>query len=456
MKAVFLFVIVSVVYQCSFLVMTQVKNLQPFADASTSSPTRMSTKMKKTPPQTLVNSSASFSLYKSHGENEQPTQPPKLPEKVDIVHLYNPFSMSYCNEKDASKIPSTLSQFCPYDQGQSLAMASLLRAQAYARTQNISVVLAAVGFQTTPMPAGFYPLPVLTRSTATEYPNLTATTNLPPRQLPFVQDIFDALLQTSNTSSTFPDYDHVVYTNSDILLKTTFYKIVMDKLHEGYQAFTINRQAIPTTKMANTTTAQQQQKQTKKVPPEEKEAEQDLFTTEDLDFIDTMTSKAYPKLVKNHPGYDCFVFSRKLLGQLDMGKVFVGYPPQGVALLAQVMHHVNATSGKFRKFTSFELSKGQTFHLGNDGAWRNGVRGGNATKRVDILAHQAYTDQNKGNADALPIFWRGILGRHRPNYAQKKTQPPEQPTEEPTGEKHQREYQHEHQRQKEAKTAGSE
>ena len=54
----------------------------------------------------------------------------------------------------------------------------------------------------------------LTRSTKTEYPNLS-----PQKQIPFLDDILSSLYDSDNTN----DFDYVVYTNSDIALQNDFY-----------------------------------------------------------------------------------------------------------------------------------------------------------------------------------------------------------------------------------------
>ena len=219
-------------------------------------------------------------------------------EVVDIVHLYNPFRVSSCIEP-----------FCPYDQAQSIAIASMQRAQAKATRDtnySLSVVLAAVTFpdEMEIIPPGFVHLSPLNRSVATEYPNMTIGGI--PRRLPFWQDILKSLL----TNEQHLRSRTIIYTNSDIILHENFYLIVHQKLQEGIKAFTINRQTV-TTKGKNDTTHQ-------------------LYTNKDLDDIFNLPNQE----LKDHPGTDCFIFPWKMALKFDLDKIFLGYPPFGIALAA--------------------------------------------------------------------------------------------------------------------------
>jgi hypothetical protein len=71
----------------------------------------------------------------------------------------------------------------------------------------------------------------------TEYPEL------PIRKLPFLDDIISSLYDSVNRKM----FDYVVYTNSDIGLKTSFYDKVAAIIEHGLDGFSINRQTVDPT-----------------------------------------------------------------------------------------------------------------------------------------------------------------------------------------------------------------
>jgi hypothetical protein len=298
------------------------------------------------------------------------TEKRPVPQIVDIVHLYNPFRVLNCVEP-----------FCPYDQAQSVAIASMERAQAKALKGNssLSTILAAVTFpdELDIIPNGFVQLDPLTRSTVTEYPNMTV--GGVPKRLPFWQDILQSLLnQQAFRAHT------IIYTNSDIILHENFYSIVHEKLQQGNTAFTINRQTI-LAKDKNVSTHR-------------------LYTANDLDEIFNISKEG----LEDHPGTDCFVFPWDMALKFDLDKIFVGYPPFGLALASSLMHYTavqnynNRTkSTSYTGYRRFETSETKsTFHLGNDLSWREKDE-----------HNKAYTDLNRRNAEKMPHFdWNSVFG----------------------------------------------
>jgi hypothetical protein len=283
----------------------------------------------------------------------------------DFVHIYNPYKVQTCEEI-----------FCPYDRAQSLAIASMYRAQKKAiQEHNISVELAAITFESEQsiIPKGFRVLPPLTRSTATVYPHLSIQGVR--RELPFIQDIFLGLYQAKDSLRS----EYVVYTNSDIILHEDFYIIVQDKINRGHSAFAINRQTVM--------------------------GHSDL-KAQDLDVLFHLGHKD----VMDHPGHDCFIFPYNILPKLDLGNVFLGYPPLGTAIIAQLMNHSGST---FRRFRSREIQS--TYHIGQDNVWKPKLGGSEVVESTLASEHLAYNELNRDNADALAISWREILGRHSPN-----------------------------------------
>jgi hypothetical protein len=295
------------------------------------------------------------------------------PRIVDMVHLYNPFRVSNC-----------LESFCPYDQAQSIAIASMKRSQANAQGKNssLSIILAAVTFsdELDIIPRGFVQLDPLTRSTASKYSNMTV--GGVRKRLPFWQDILQSLLnQQAFRART------IIYTNSDIILHENFYSIVHEKLQQGNKAFTINRQTVPT-KEKNVTTHQ-------------------LFTAKDLDDIFSISDKG----LKDHPGTDCFIFPWEMALKFDLGDIFLGYPPFGVSLASSLLHYTvknnfnnrtNYTSYTgYRRFGTRETKS--TYHLGNDLDWRANEE------------NKAYIALNQQNADDMAnVDWKTVFGGRGP------------------------------------------
>ena len=97
-------------------------------------------------------------------------------KRVHIVHLISPFRVEDCN-----------SLFCPFDQGQSVAIASMRHARQ--KTERAVISFAAVTFpeDIDVIPDDFTKLAPLQRSTSSEYPHLSKTNK---RKLPFIREFF--------------------------------------------------------------------------------------------------------------------------------------------------------------------------------------------------------------------------------------------------------------------------
>lgn len=143
------------------------------------------------------------------------------------------------------------------------------------------------------------------------------------RPLPLLKDIIKELYESSNA-------EYFVYTNLDIGLFPEFYIKVKEKIDSGYDAFCINRRDMP---------------------------KEDDGVTLDQRFID----KIYGMEGKPHPGIDCFVFRRSIVPLLDLGNVFIGYPPIGQVLKSQI--DLNSKNSAWLKDEIL------TFHIGNDQGW---------------------------------------------------------------------------------------
>jgi len=114
-----------------------------------------------------------------------------------------------------------------------------------------------------------------------------------------------------------------------------FYDIVAGIIaKKPLKAFTINRVTVPKTKQGNVE-----------------------YTTLDLDIIYKLSGEA-------HPGHDCFVMKREIFEQINMGNIFLGYPPVANLLTIQTV----SLAKPYRRFKSLELNA--TFHLGQDKSWK--------------------------------------------------------------------------------------
>ena len=236
-----------------------------------------------------------------------------------LVHLFPAYKVNSCDAR-----------FCPYDQDQAVAIASMQRARDNAKKVEATLAAAVFPEDAEAVPSDFLRLDDLTRSTLTEYPYLSLN-----KKLPFINDLFDNL----RNSDQFEKFDCVLYTNSDIILSSNFYDIVATAISSGYDAFTINRQTVPKTKPA--------------------QGGGQPYTALDLDDIYRLTTG------KTHPGSDCFIFSRKVFEQIEMGNLFLGYPPIANALLVQV----ESFADQYTMFASNELKA--TYHLGNQKSWHD-------------------------------------------------------------------------------------
>jgi len=143
------------------------------------------------------------------------------------------------------------------------------------------------------------------------------------KPLPRLADIIEALYATSNA-------EYFVYTNVDIGLFPDFYNDIARRIKSGLTSFCINRRTV------------------------EKEFNGDVIGTDNYQRVFDMPSE-------RHPGIDCFVFKRSVVPQLDLGNVFVGFPPIGQVLKTQIEKHSR----------NFDWLKDEhlTFHLGADAVW---------------------------------------------------------------------------------------
>jgi hypothetical protein len=139
------------------------------------------------------------------------------------------------------------------------------------------------------------------------------------RKLPILRDMLNKLYNASQA-------EYFIYTNVDIALMPHFY-LAVDKMLEQYDALIINRRTIP--------------------------------KFENISQLPLM----YAEAGKKHPGYDCFVFSRKAYERFELGDVCIG------AVLMDILFYANVLgfSERFHEAKDADM----TFHIGDDRTWDN-------------------------------------------------------------------------------------
>ena len=147
----------------------------------------------------------------------------------------------------------------------------------------------------------------------------------PHKPLPRLADILSGLNQTS-------DAEYFIYTNLDIGLYPDFYIEVRKMIEMGVDACCINRIDLPKNYRG---------------------------VTLDINAIDLILTAAGTK----HPGIDSFVFKKDIVPALNLGNVYIGFPPVGMVLKTQI--EMNSTNFYWVKDQTL------TFHLGQDKPWAN-------------------------------------------------------------------------------------
>lgn len=163
------------------------------------------------------------------------------------------------------------------------------------------------------------------------------------KPLPRIKDIISSLYESS-------DADFFIYTNVDIGLYPDFYLKLAKLVSGGCDACCINRLDLP--KKYNDTIINE--------------------LTFELALIAEGTK---------HPGIDCFVFRRDIVASLQLGNVYVGFPPIGQVLKTQI--ELNSDNFLWIK------DRGYTFHLGYDMHW--------------MKAQGAYSSENLVQAEGLYV-----------------------------------------------------
>lgn len=154
------------------------------------------------------------------------------------------------------------------------------------------------------------------------------------RKLPLIADILDGARSTSSAA-------HIIYTNVDIAVQPHFYISIDEILRRGIDACMITRRTL---KKDYTSPAQ--------------------------------LAEMYADPGEEHPGDDCFIFSRAALEKFDLGEACIGIKFVARILAFNLILHAE----RFEHFRDLHL----TFHIGDDRVWDD-------EKFADYTAHNERT-----------------------------------------------------------------
>lgn len=142
------------------------------------------------------------------------------------------------------------------------------------------------------------------------------------RKLPLLKDILDKLFESS-------DADYFIYTNVDIAVMPNFYSSIAEMIgRKESDAIVINRRTIS----------------------------YEYTDVKDLSLM-------YMQAGKEHPGYDCFVFSRDMYEKMHLGHIAIGVSLIGLVFMLNLY--------KLASNFVFVDDAHLTFHLGDDQAGKN-------------------------------------------------------------------------------------
>ncbi|MEQ9287548.1 MAG: hypothetical protein RIG77_11595 [Cyclobacteriaceae bacterium] len=199
---------------------------------------------------------------------------------------------------------------------QPITFQSLIRAKGFCGSpQNIELLSAQFEEDQAIIPDFIDTTPDLTRSIL-EHGHVNTK-----KKLPFIKDILDRAYNNSREG------DYIIYSNVDIALQPFFYEFVFKKIGVGLDAFVVNRRTI----------------------------------SKSYSGVDNM-NEMYSEIGKEHPGFDCFIFSREIYKEFVLGEAVLGANWIGRVLILNLI----AFSQNFKLFNDRIL----TFHIGDDMAWK--------------------------------------------------------------------------------------
>jgi hypothetical protein len=150
------------------------------------------------------------------------------------------------------------------------------------------------------------------------------------RKLPLIADILDAARSTSNAP-------HIIYTNVDIAVQPHFYMSIDEIIRRGVDACMITRRTL----------------------------KKDYTSPSQL-------PEMYADPGEEHPGDDCFIFSRAAYEKFDLGDACIG-----IKFVARILgFNIIVHAQRFEHFKNLRL----TFHIGDDRVWDD-------EKYADYTAH---------------------------------------------------------------------
>ena len=175
-------------------------------------------------------------------------------------------------------------------------------------------------------------------------------THLPKiKHLPLIGDIF-------NSMNLVKDVDYFIYTNVDIGVVPSFYDDVIKYLKLGFKGLMINRRTMPTL-MNNRP-----------------------FTLNN--YYSVFSNKG-----KYHPGCDCFVFPKNILNKINLGNVFIGFPPVAAAIEFCLRRYI--PQDNFIWLNRNTYHKTFTFHFGDPRPYYNNrIRINRLYRSCNSLAYQ--------------------------------------------------------------------
>ena len=153
------------------------------------------------------------------------------------------------------------------------------------------------------------------------------------KKLPFVQDILQVGMKHAVG-------DIIVFTNNDIILNQHFYSWVENAM-KSRDSLTINKRLL-------------------------------INVPEDLPLREYYVIGGVP-----HGGYDCFVWKRELNSKINLGRMFVGFPPWGKSLRA-LLYRISKHSDEFDSWSNL------TFHFGNERSWEAKTRENRIFKATNL------------------------------------------------------------------------
>lgn len=228
-----------------------------------------------------------------------------MKEKIRIAHIINPFNAP-------SDHPSNLAYAQP------ITFRSMIEAKNNIKNKKISVELCTTQYESDRrvIPKEFKILTNLNRSCQDIF-----AFKKKDKRLPILKDI---LYKVNN--STYADI--FIYTNADIAVNKNFYEYIFNKVKKGYDGICIHRGDI-------------------------------------INYKGKSLEELYKEPKEFHTGHDCLVFTRRVLHKLNLGNIFLGFPPVGTVLRNQVR------KGS-KKFLELDTGSNLTFHLGKDAQWKAG------------------------------------------------------------------------------------